>query len=816
MHRYFILVCLSLQTPVWGQATASAPHVSVHPGFEVQLIRSAQPDEDSWVSMTFDDQGRLLLGLDRAGIGRLSFSLSEGTSQFEKINETFLHCRGILYWQESLYVSATNSNGFYRLRDTNGDGNFDQESLLFEMDYRSRYGHGANQIVPGPDGMLYLVVGNDVSFPESSLENSPYRDPRNDKLLINEFDTGQDDRVGYILRIDADGGHREILAGGFRNQFDMAFNADGEMFTYDADMEWDIGLPWYRPTRLNHIISGGEYGWRWGTMKWPTYYQDSLPTTLDTGLGSPTGMIFGYESQFPARYRDALYLADWQNGRIYLVDLIPDGATYRAEYETFLQGGPLNVCDMTFGPDGALYFITGGRGSQSGLYRVTWTGQHPEPELPQEVQITSAQASTATAMRALRHQLEHFHTQQAEESIDLIWHAIASEDRWMRHSARVALENQPVALWRERALDEATPWGSLMALMALVRVGETADQPDILAALQRQTLDVPETDLLLGMLRLYALTFIRQGTPDEDSQSAIRQRLEALYPHADARVNQELSELLVWLQSPHVLEKTLTLLAAATTQEEQIHYAKTLTHLKSGWTIQQRRQMLDWLQQARRFPGGRLVNQTIQNLILEYRSSLDAEHQQQLAAELAGLEQPLEELAEVPLLPVVQRWTMADLLDDLSSITAPPADATRGELALAKANCLKCHRVADKGGQIGPDLTQVGARFDVRAILESILEPSKVIDEKYRQTTYVLTNGKLVTGRPVGVSAKQLVIETDPLTAASLTITREEIEASKLSTDSPMPAGLVDVLTREEILDLIAYLKYRSAVYAAR
>ena len=49
-----------------------------------------------------------------------------------------------------------------------------------------------------------------------------------------------------------------------RNPFDIAFNHDGELFTYDADMEWDIGEPWYRPTRINHVISGAEFGFRNG------------------------------------------------------------------------------------------------------------------------------------------------------------------------------------------------------------------------------------------------------------------------------------------------------------------------------------------------------------------------------------------------------------------------------------------------------------------------------------------------------------------------------------------------------------------------
>ena len=330
---------------------------------------------------------------------------------------------------------------FWRFRDLDGDGAYEDSRLLQNFDYRSRFGHGQNQIVLGPDGMLYLIVGNDVTFPEGVSPESPYLNPQVDRLLPDPHDAGEDDRVGYVLRTDAEGSEWVILAGGFRNQFDAVFNADGELFTWDADMEWEVGLPWYRPTRLNHVVSGGEYGWRWGTAKWPTYYPDSLPSNLDTGLGSPTGMIFGYDSKFPANYRDRLFMADWQHGKILSVTLTPEGASYRAESELFLEGAPLNVCDLLFGPDGAMYFITGGRDSQSGLYRVTYDGpDEPAPALTPEEK--SAQLAAHQA-RALRRELEMFHVKHSPDALETIWPHLGSGDRWIRNAARVALEHQP-------------------------------------------------------------------------------------------------------------------------------------------------------------------------------------------------------------------------------------------------------------------------------------------------------------------------------------------------------------------------------------
>ena len=103
-----------------------------------------------------------------------------------------------------------------------------------------------------------------------------------------------------------------------RNPFDIAFNEDGELFTYDADMEWDFGMPWYRPTRINHVTSGSEYGWRTGNSKWSPTYPDNLPAVFNIGQGSPTNLISSQNARFPEKYRRSLMAFDWSFGIIYL------------------------------------------------------------------------------------------------------------------------------------------------------------------------------------------------------------------------------------------------------------------------------------------------------------------------------------------------------------------------------------------------------------------------------------------------------------------------------------------------------------------
>ena len=191
---------------------------------------------------------------------------------------------------------------------------------------------------------------------------------------------------------------------GFRNEYDFAFNAAGDMFTFDADMEWDVGAYWYRPIRVNHCIAGAEFGWRSGAAKWPSYYFDSLPGTVDVGRGSPTGIVFYEHNQLPPKYYGSLIMGDWSMGRILVAHLQKSGATYTGTWETLLSGNPLNITDLEIDRDGSIVFTTGGRASEGGVYRLRYKDGPAKPadassvaELLKLPQIESAWAREIAA-----------------------------------------------------------------------------------------------------------------------------------------------------------------------------------------------------------------------------------------------------------------------------------------------------------------------------------------------------------------------------------------------------------------------------------
>lgn len=793
-----------------GGSAAEAAKIAVLPGYEVELLRSATKEEGSWVSLTFDLQGRILIAREDKGLLRLTLAAKPGDLKVESINDTLQECRGLLWAYDSLYANANNDKGLYRLKDTDGDDQFDEVKLLRTSP--GDVGHGRNDLVLGPDGLIYLIHGNDTRLPEDyKLDRSPYRNYAIDRPIPCEwnqqlFNWGAGPPAGHVIRTDRDGKKWELIAGGFRNAFGIDFNADGEMFTFDADMEWDVGLPWYRPCRVNHIVPGGDYGWRQGVNKWSAWYPDSLPSTLDIGLASPTAVKFGTSSKFPPAMQKALFILDWAYGRILAIHLTPQGASYSARYETFLKGRPLNVTDLEFGPDGAMYFTTGGRGTQSGLYRVRYVG--PKVTEPAPTRDSLILAQNATSARGTRRMLERLQMDTNLLAVEIIWPYLGNKDPWLRHAARVALERQRTSHWLPRAYSEKDTTKALVALLAAARVTDAKAQGQIIARMLE--LGVPSLTAEQKLLWLRGLLVLsaRQGKPDADLAQSVVGKVEALRTNASPEINQLACELLAALEAPSLPKIAIPLLTSAKTQEERVHYLYVLRFVKEGWTPELRRTYFRALGEANSFDGAQYVPKVIDFIKQDALASLPE-------AERAAFEPFIARKTIEPIAienrAFVRRWEMDDLEGSLGEIT-PQRDLARGKAMFDAALCSRCHRIANQGaGQgatIGPDLSSVASRFGRRDLLETIISPSKVIDDKYRGTIISLKSGKTHLGVISGSDNESITLMTNPLFPDKTErIPREEIESQQASLVSPMPAGLLDTLSKEELLDLIAYLE---------
>lgn len=387
-------MAISLQRLFTVQGEGSGSRFRVPNGFRVEVAASAE-QTGSLIAMTFDSFGRPVVSKER---GHPTLMLDKDGDGYFETEKTFTdkvsYAQGMWFDGRTLYAIGRGPDGragLYRAEDTDGDDVADTfETLLLFTGPMGE--HGPHAIRRGPDGYPTILLGNHTGISKEETDPlSPLRGYKESQLLPRYMDArGHAVNIwapgGTIWRLDFEKKKNTLLAGGFRNPYDHAFNLEGELFTFDSDMEWDINLPWYREVRSVHVVPGGEYGWRTGSGKWPAYYLDSLPPLREVGRGSPVGVEFYHHYVYPKEYFDGYLEGDWSRGRILFSKLERSGATYRVVGSTneFVYGEPLNVTDLEVGPDGFVYFVTGGRDTEGGMYRVAYRGA-PSGQSPKEL-----------------------------------------------------------------------------------------------------------------------------------------------------------------------------------------------------------------------------------------------------------------------------------------------------------------------------------------------------------------------------------------------------------------------------------------------
>ncbi|MEX2579617.1 MAG: c-type cytochrome [Verrucomicrobiales bacterium] len=782
-------------------------------GFKAELLYSVpKAEQGSWVAMTIDDRQRLIVSDQYGALYRFRVpppGETLGRTDIEKIEVDIGGAQGLLYAFDALYVVLNTAEhggrGLYRVTDSDGDDKFDKKELLRKFDETGGE-HGPHAVVLGPDGeSIYVVVGNQT--PVTEVDSS--RVPRvwGEDLLLERpigrgFMKGTLAPGGWIAKTDPRGEKWELIATGFRNEYDIAFNRLGDMFTFDADMEWDMNTPWYRPTRINHVTSGAEFGWRNGGGKWPDYYPDSLPAVVDIGPGSPTGVAFGFRAKFPEKYQKAFYAADWSYGKLYAVHLEPSGASYDATFEEFMSAQPLPLTDLVVNPeDGALYVAIGGRRVQSGLYRITYEGDES---------IAPAPAPRPTELRRLRTRLESYH-EENPEAVEAAWPHLGHADRYIRYAARIAIEHQPVPQWKEKALTEEDPETLINAMIALARhgadlPGEEGLQEEILGVLDAIDMDGLDVRQKKDLLRAFSLAFTRLGRGSEEERRSLGDKLASRMPFASPDLNKEALELLVYVEHPQAASLGIELLEAAPSQEEQMSYAKSLRHLESGWNRALRKSLSEWFARAQGYRGGASFALFVQDMKETALANTPAEEKAALR-ETIEAEPPDEPLFTAEPRSFVKSWKVDDFDDVLAAGLEGGRDFANGRRMFGAASCFACHRFDGEGGAIGPDLTSVAGQFSPRDLLESILEPSKEISDQYGQMIFEMTDGTVVIGRIMNLSGDVVRVNTNMLNPDEIVaVDRKRLESMKESPVSMMPPGLLDTLTKDDVLDLLAYL----------
>ena len=816
-------------------------------GFKVELLYSVPGDvQGSWVALCADDKGRIYASDQYGDLYRFPAPAAGQALKATDIKKMPVNIRAIngMVWAFGALYAGVNDyekkipSGFYRLSDSKGDDQIDKVELLRAIE--SGGDHGVHKVLVTQDQQgFYLITGNN-SIKTETAATSPVAPLWGDDHLLPRMPDGRGHNRhvlapgGIVYHISKDGKTFETFASGFRNIYGGAINRSGDLFTYDADMEYDFNTSWYRPTRVNHVVSGGEYGWRNGAGKYPEFYPDNLPATVNIGPGSPTGIAFGYGAKFPAKYQESLYIMDWSWGKIYAIDLQAKGASYVGTKTDFIGGAPLPVTDLLIHPqDGAMYFAIGGRKVQSGLYRVTYVGK-------ESTDTVKYQAPAPSAEVVARKALEKFHGKQDPAAADAAWPHLSSPDRWLRFAARVVLEHQPYAGWSERAFAEKNTTVRLEAFLALTRQAakcpyhtERAAKPDprtgiapttaaptaaeaalrdrLLAALRADDFSQLTLEQKLLHVRLTEIILHRYGNPDATGVAAIVAQYDAAYPSADFGLNWLLVETLGHLQSPTLAAKAMAFVANAGSQEPELEVMRSVRMLKTGWTPALREQQLNWFVKAANYRGGSSFGKFVEFIRNDSLATFTPEeltrHEKLIAlAKNPPVKSAYENVGAMFAGRTPKNWTL-DELSAASKTGLKGRDFAQGRKVFSAAACFTCHRFGNAGGMTGPDLTLCGGRYSPHDFLDQIINPSKVINEQFAPVIVTKNNGEVFSGVVVNLNGDRVSINTDLSDPSQqVSIDRKEIKSIELSTVSPMPPMLLSMLTQEEILDLVAYV----------
>jgi putative heme-binding domain-containing protein len=338
------------------------------------------------------------------------------------------------------------------------------------------------------------------------------------------------------------------------------------------------------------------------------------------------------------------------------------------------------------------------------------------------------------------------------------------------------------------------------------KIQDTALQSRIIESLNRLNLKSLSEEQLLEACRAYGLCFIRLGKPSAEDAKTIAAKLDGLYPAQQMLVNKEVSQLLVYLNSPDVVTKTMSLLASARTQEEQLHYVLVLRTVRDGWTWEQRKAYFSWLALAeKKYTGGASFKRFLQRIREDAFKTMNDEDRAKIEAFLKAGE-VVEVVKETKPRQFVRNWQMQDLLPAIDQATSR-RNFQRGKEALEVAQCLTCHRFGNEGGATGPDLTGAGNRFKPEDVLEAILLPDKIISDQYQNIEIATKNKDFVVGRIESEDDQKVVVRTHPLSSETVTVLKKDITKRQPSKTSMMPTGLIDILNQDEVLDLIAYIR---------
>jgi putative membrane-bound dehydrogenase-like protein len=383
-------------------------------------------------------------------------------------------------------VIVSQSPYVWAFYDDDGDDKADRKEILFQGIGGEQHDHGMHAFVFGPDGKLYFNFGN---------EGITLKDKNGDAVRDQDGDVIGPDKYkqGMIFRSDLDGTNVECLADNFRNNYELAVDSYGGIWQSDNDDDGNRG------TRINYILEYGNYGYTdemtgasWSANR--TNREDSIPlrhwhlndpgvvpNLLQTGAGSPSGILIYEGSLLPSQFQNQLIHAEPGRNvvRSYLVK--KEEAGYTADIINILNGDQdkwFRPADVCIAPDGSLiiadWYDPGVGGHQAGdqqkgrIYRVapkgsTYKIQKQDYTSPEGAVIALQNPNLAVRYLAWK-ALEGF-GQKAVPALEKLWKS-SGNPRMRARAFWVLVKNSNPDKYIKQAIKEGDPDLRMLAIRA--------------------------------------------------------------------------------------------------------------------------------------------------------------------------------------------------------------------------------------------------------------------------------------------------------------------------------------------------------------
>ena len=761
------------------------------------------------IGMAFDRKGRMLVIESHthqrpqayagpSGDRIRMFDDSDGDGKLDRwttFAEGFRHAMNLLVRDDGAVYVVTR-HGVVLLRDTDNDGVSDKQEEILRLETKDDYPHnGLSGIALQPDRKtLLLGLGENHGL--------PYRLVGTDgKVLAGK------DGAGSIFQCALDGHDLQRVATGFWNPFSLCVVPDGRIFAVDNDPD---SMP---SCRLLQIVWDGDYGFKYQygragnhpLQAWNSELPGTLPMICGVGEAPTTVLPYG----------GALWVASWGDHRIERYRLIPRGTSYGAHRDVIVQGGAdFRPTGMAIAPDGSIYigdwvlkdYPVHGRGR---IWRLTvpkdetavafpkisaksyadipldfeasekllnsddpfertlgaaGRSRSKDPQIGYGDQTRSARARLGTlqAMRKMAGSVDHKILAEAlrDPSPDVRSYAV----RWIADERMMDLRDD-VAKLLEGPQPSSQYYLAVVGAVDWLDHEPTMHGAGIADALLMLEL---ESDRRTPEAHALALTMM---TPDHRYLTARRMKIWLASPSPALRL--EAIRTLALQSNP----KRISLLAEVAQDDSQSDEVRSEAIVGLSTDVGENRDLLEKLatsdHQILRREAERALRLTGMR-----PATVEAKPQ---AADIAGWKEKL----------------------------SAPGDAAAGRrlfFSPVGPRCSVCHKFGGRGGNVGPDLTQISRSASREKIITSILQPSQEIAPDYQAWTLVDRDGKTYTGLRLPKAGDNGQEDYADAAGKVFTLSSSAIEDRRVSSTSIMPDNLQSMLSTDDLRDLLTFL----------